>query len=184
MNYCSQCGSSVSWRIPEGEDSPRFVCDSCNFIHYQNPRMVIGAIPVIDDKLLLCRRAIEPCLGKWTLPAGYLENGETIEECARRESMEEAYAKLDNMQPYLLLNLPFINQVYFIYRAHLVNHDYRAGTESLEVKLLPPSQIPWNDLAFAVIRKSLRMYIADLAKGSFPFRVIDMEAPPEKKICV
>ncbi len=184
MRYCNQCGSSVAWRIPEGEDSPRFVCNSCHTIHYQNPKMVIGAIPVLDDKLLLCRRAIEPCLGKWTLPAGYLENGETIEECARRESMEEAFAELDNMQPYTLLNLPFINQVYFMYRADLVNRDYRPGTESLDVKLVSPAEVPWDDLAFAVIREVLRIYTEDLEKGSFPFRVIDMEAPPKKKICV
>ncbi len=184
MNYCNQCGASVVWRIPEGEDSPRFVCNSCHTIHYQNPKMVIGAIPVLDDKLLLCRRAIEPCLGKWTLPAGYLENGETIEECARRESMEEAFAKLDNMQPYVLLNLPFINQVYFIYRADLLNSDYRPGTESLDVKLVSPAEIPWDDLAFAVIREVLKIYTEDLEKGSFPFRVIDMEAPPKKKTCV
>lgn len=184
MKYCNQCGSTLTWRIPEGEDRPRFVCDSCHTIHYQNPKMVIGALPIQDEKLLLCRRAIEPCLGKWTLPAGYLENGETIEECARRESMEEAYAELDNMQPYALLNLPFINQVYFMYRADLVNHDYRPGTESLEVKMVSPKKLPWDDLAFAVIREVLRIYTEDLEKGSYPFRVIDMEAPPKKKICV
>lgn len=184
MNYCNQCGSKVTRRIPDGEDSPRFVCNSCNTIHYQNPNMVIGAIPIKGEKILMCRRAIEPCLGKWTLPAGYLENNETIEECARRESMEEAYAKLGNMQPYALLNLPFINQVYFMYRADLVNSDFRPGTESLEVKLVSLSELPWDDLAFGVIREVLRMYTEDLGKGHFPFRVIDMEAPLKKKICV
>ncbi len=146
--------------------------------------MVIGAIPVADEKILICRRAIEPCLGKWTLPAGYLENGETIEECARRESMEEAFAELANMQPYVLINLSFINQVYFMYRADLVNRDYRPGTESLEVKMVSTAELPWDDLAFAVIREVLKIYIEDLRRGSFPFRVIDMDAPPKKKICV
>jgi len=174
MKFCSNCGSGVVWRIPEGDDSPRFVCESCNIIHYQNPKMVIGAIPSMDNKILMCRRAIEPCVGRWTLPAGYLENNETIEECALRESIEEAWAKLDNLQPYALLNLPFINQVYFIYRADLVNNDFHAGAESLEVKLIHPQQIPWDELAFKVIRRVLEMYVEDLKTNRFPFRVVDI----------
>jgi ADP-ribose pyrophosphatase YjhB (NUDIX family) len=136
--------------------------------------MVVGSIPESNGKILLCRRAIEPRLGKWTLPAGYLENGETVSECAKRESFEEALARVENLKPYALLNLTFINQVYFIFRAHLANHDYGAGSESLEVKLYRPDDIPWSELAFPVIHEVLTLYCGDLLTGEFPFRMVDM----------
>jgi ADP-ribose pyrophosphatase YjhB (NUDIX family) len=110
--------------------------------------MVVGSIPESNGKILLCRRAIEPRLGKWTLPAGYLENGETVSDCAKREAFEEAVARVEDLRPYALLNLPFINQVYFMFRSQLANHDYQAGSESLEVKLYRPDDIPWSELAF------------------------------------
>ena len=174
MNYCSDCGKSVAFRIPAGDDRPRFVCTSCGAIHYSNPKMVVGCIPESNGKILLCRRAIEPRSGKWTLPAGYLENGETVSDCARRETFEEARARVENLKPYALLNLPFINQVYFIFRAHLANHDYRAGSESLEVKLYGPDAIPWSELAFPGIHETLRLYCGDLVTGEFPFRTVDV----------
>ena len=177
MKYCSNCSAELSWTIPHGEDRHRFYCEQCQFIHYTNPKVVAGAIPIRDDKILLCRRAIEPRAGKWTIPAGYLENGETVEECARRESMEEACASLERMQPYSLLNIAFINQVYFIYLAHLANSDFRAGDESLEVKLFAPEDIPWDELAFQVIKKVLRLYCADLPLVDFPFREVDIAKP-------
>jgi ADP-ribose pyrophosphatase YjhB (NUDIX family) len=136
--------------------------------------MVVGSIPESNGKILLCRRAIEPRLGKWTLPAGYLENGETVSKCARRESFEEALARLENLRPYALLNLPFINQVYFMFRAHLANHDYGAGSESLEVTLYRPDDIPWTELAFPVIHEVLKLYCGDLMTGEFPFRMVDI----------
>jgi ADP-ribose pyrophosphatase YjhB (NUDIX family) len=136
--------------------------------------MVVGCIPASNDKILLCRRAIEPRIGKWTLPAGYLENGETVSDCARRETFEEAQARVENLKPYALLNLSFINQVYFIFRAHLANHDYQAGSESLEVKLYGSDVIPWSELAFPVIHEVLQLYCADLVTGEFPFRTVDV----------
>lgn len=180
MKYCSNCGAEVAWKIPQGEDRHRFFCEQCKMIHYTNPRVVAGAIPIQDGKILLCRRAIEPRHGKWTLPAGYLENGESVEECARRETIEEACAILDNMHPYSLLNLSFINQVYFIYRARLANDDFRPGTESLDVQLFPPENLPWDDIAFAVISKVLKMYCHDLSNEHFPFREINI-VPDNKK---
>ena len=158
MNYCSNCGKPLKLRIPSGDDRPRFVCNGCETIHYSNPKMVVGSIPESNGKILLCRRAIEPRLGKWTLPAGYMENGETVADCAKRESLEEALAKVENLRPYALLNLPHINQVYFIFRAHLANDDYGAGSESLEVKLYRPDDIPWSELAFPVIHEVLKLY--------------------------
>ena len=176
MNYCSQCGGQVQWRIPNGEDRYRYVCEHCNIIHYQNPRMVAGAIPVMAGKILLCRRAIEPRRTKWTIPAGYLENGESVEQCARRETLEEANAYLDDMFPYSLLNISFIDQVYIIYRARLVNSDFRPGNESLEVKLFQPDDLPWDDMAFPVIRKALELYHHDLKEMRFPFREVNIPA--------
>lgn len=180
MHYCSQCGGQVRWQIPEGEDRHRYVCEHCKVIHYQNPRVVAGAIPVMDGRILLCRRAIEPRQGKWTIPAGYLENGESVEQCARRETMEEARAHLDDMLPYSLLNIAFIDQVYFIYRARLVNTDFRPGSESLEVKLVRPDDLPWDEIAFPVISKALELYCRDLRERQFPFREVDI--PPSEKL--
>ena len=174
MKYCSNCGAEIIWTIPQGEDRHRFFCEQCKVIHYTNPRVVAGAIPIQDGKILLCRRAIEPRHGKWTVPAGYLENGESVEDCARRETIEEACAILDDLQPYSLLNLSFINQVYFIYRARLINDDFRPGAESLDVQLFSPRDLPWDDIAFPVIRKVLKMYCSDLDDDHFPFREINM----------
>ncbi len=136
--------------------------------------MVVGTLPVMGGKILLCRRAIEPRCNMWTLPAGWLENGETLADCATRETFEEAWATVEDLQPYVLLNLPFINQLYFIYRARLINHDFHAGSESLEVKLFSPAEIPWDKLAFSAIHETLRRYCKDLQRGEFPFRVVDI----------
>lgn len=125
----------------------------------------------------MCRRAIEPCIGKWTLPAGYLENNETTAECALRESREEAEAALKNLHPYALLNLPFIDQVYFMYRADLGSEHFAPGVESQEVKLFKPEDIPWSEIAFTVISEVLLLYLQDRTMNHFPFRVVDV-APP------
>ena len=174
MKYCSNCGAKISWKIPEGEDRYRFFCEQCKVIHYTNPRVVAGTIPVQDGRILLCRRAIEPRHGKWTLPAGYLENGETVRDCATRETLEEACATLDNLIPYSLLNISYINQVYVMYRAQLINDDFRPGTESLDVQLFSPESLPWQDIAFPVISRVLQMYCRDLETGHFPFREVDL----------
>ena len=174
MNYCSNCGERLVFRIPRGDDRPRFVCTACKTIHYSNPKMVVGCIPESDGKILLCRRAIEPRFGKWTLPAGYMENGETVSGCAKREAFEEALARVEDLKPYALLNLPFIDQVYFIFRAQLANHDFQAGSESLEVELYRTDDIPWSELAFPVISEVLKLYCGDLVTGEFPFRMVDI----------
>lgn len=175
MNYCPDCGNLVELKIPHGDSKFRFVCKSCKAIHYENPKMVVGSIPEYQGKILLCRRAIDPSLGKWTLPAGYLENGETIADGARRETDEEAGATLTELTPYIFVNISFINQIYFIYRAQLANTNYHPGSESLEVKLFNPKEIPWTEIAFDSIRAVLKTYCTDLKKGTFPFRVLDIE---------
>jgi ADP-ribose pyrophosphatase YjhB (NUDIX family) len=136
--------------------------------------MVVGAIVMEKGKLLVCKRAIEPRLGTWTLPAGYMENGETIEEAARREAREEAGAVLVDLQPYALLNLPIVDQLYFMFLARLEAGRYAAGDESLEVQLINLEDIPWDDLSFAVIRRVLEVFVVDYEKKSFPFRILDV----------
>lgn len=174
MNYCSNCGDRMSSQIPEGDNRLRFVCDKCHIVFYSNPKMVVGAIPVWDGKILICRRAIEPSLGRWTLPAGYLENGETLAECAIRETAEEAGSRIIDLKPYAVVNLTHVNQVYFMFRARLADDRYAAGAESLEVKLVLPEDIPWEEFAFASIVKVLEKYCEDLNSGRFPFHMHDI----------
>jgi len=175
VNFCAQCGAKVTLQVPAGDYRLRFVCDGCHTIHYENPKMVVGTIPVMGNTILLCKRAIEPRRGQWTLPAGWLENGETVSACALRETQEEAWADVDDLQPYVLANLPFINQVYFFLRARLLTTDFHAGTESLEVKLFTPEAIPWDDLAFSSVYETLRLFCDDVTKGAFPFRILDIK---------
>jgi ADP-ribose pyrophosphatase YjhB (NUDIX family) len=141
--------------------------------------MVVGTIPLMGNAILLCKRAIEPRRDKWTLPAGWLENGETVTACALRETEEEAGAEVDDLQPYLLANLPFINQVYFFLRARLLNNAFHAGTENLEVKLFTPDEIPWDNLAFSAVHETLRFFCEDLKNAEFPFRILDIK--PQQK---
>ncbi len=167
MNFCSQCASPVSARIPEGDDRPRFVCEGCGAIHYQNPKIVVGCIPEWEDRILLCKRSIEPKPGKWTLPAGYLENGETLIEGAKRETLEEAGARVEKLEAYALMSIAYISQVYIIFRASLVDTDFAPGIESSELALFSEEKIPWDDLAFMVIRETLRRYFRDRSVGIF-----------------
>jgi ADP-ribose pyrophosphatase YjhB (NUDIX family) len=182
MKYCSQCGHSLKFTIPPGDDRARFVCDACGVIHYQNPRVVVGCIPVYEDRVLLCRRAIEPRHGLWTLPAGYLENGETLAGCAERETHEEAGARIDELAPYLMFNICHIHQIYLMYRARLMDLDFEAGRESLEVKLFTEEEIPWDQIAFRVISATLKAYFRDRCDGSFPFAIGDISQIPELSV--
>ncbi|MBT9531926.1 MAG: NUDIX hydrolase [Pseudomonas sp.] len=170
MKFCSQCASPVEQRIPEGDNRLRFVCPQCQTIHYQNPRIIAGCLPVWGEQVLLCRRAIEPRRGFWTLPAGFMENGETLEQAAARETLEEACARVHGMQLYTLFDLPHINQVYMLFRAELADLDFAAGEESLEVRLFDEQQIPWSELAFPTIGRTLECYFADRATQHFPVR--------------
>lgn len=167
MNYCSNCGHRVALRIPAGDNRERFVCAHCSAIHYQNPKMVVGAIPEWDDKILLCRRAIEPRLGFWTLPAGFMENGESTAAAAARETLEEANARVEIGDLFAMLSVPHVDQVHVFYRATLMDLEFSAGTESLEVALYAERDIPWRELAFRTISTTLRHYFADRARGQF-----------------
>ena len=167
MRFCSSCGATVERRVPEGDDRERFVCAQCSAIHYQNPRMVVGCLAEYEGRLLMCKRAIEPRRGFWTLPAGFLELGESAVEGAIRETLEEACAKVEVVAPYAHFDIPYIGQAYLFYRARMLSAEHAAGPESLEVKLVTPEEIPWDDLAFAAVRIALDLYLEDLRKGRY-----------------
>ncbi len=160
--------------IPEGEDRLRHVCTQCGFIHYQNPKMVVGCIPVWKDKILLVKRSIEPRYGKWTLPAGYLENGESAADGASRETLEEANARVSDLKPFGMFNMPQINQIYFMFLSDLVDTDFGAGHESLEVRLYKEEEIPWDEIAFKVIKRTMELFFEDRSTGEFTFHMEDI----------
>ncbi len=174
MNYCQHCGQPVQLRIPDGDDRERHVCDGCGAIHYQNPKIVTGCLPVHESRVLLCRRAIAPRSGFWTLPAGFLENGETTTQGAIRETWEEAFANVSVDGLYTVFNLPHISQIYMFFRATLADLDFRPGTESLDVRLFEEHEVPWDELAFPVIHDTLKHYFDDRKAGHFPVRVGDI----------
>lgn len=174
MNYCSHCGETVELKIPEGDNLPRHICNSCGLIHYSNPKIVAGCIPEWENKILLCKRAIEPRRGLWTLPAGFMENNESTTEAALRETREEAHANVEAISLYALFNIPRISQVYIIYRARMLDLEYRAGIESLEVELFTEEQIPWDQLAFAVMHETLQRYFKDRKQGHYQTHVDDI----------
>jgi ADP-ribose pyrophosphatase YjhB (NUDIX family) len=175
MKYCTHCGATVSLAVPRGDTLPRHICDDCGTIHYQNPKVVVGCIAEWDDdRILLCRRAIEPRYGLWTLPAGFMENGETVQQGAARETLEEARARVEIGPLYTLFNLPHINQVYMLFRARLLDLDFGPGAESLDVALIEEAEIPWEAIAFPVIEESLRLYYQDRAAGRFRLHAGDI----------
>ncbi|MEO8346350.1 MAG: NUDIX hydrolase [Betaproteobacteria bacterium] len=179
MKFCSHCGSShLELRIPGGDTLPRYVCPDCGIIHYQNPKVVVGCLPEWEDRVLLCKRAIEPRYGLWTLPAGFLENGESIVAGALRETLEEANARVEPGDLYTVISLPQINQVYMMFRARLLDLDFGPGSESLEVALFAEADIPWELLAFRTITRTLRNYFLDRKQGAFPVRVSALERRP------
>jgi ADP-ribose pyrophosphatase YjhB (NUDIX family) len=164
MHFCSDCGQPVALVIPNDDNRLRHVCADCGTIHYQNPKLVIGTIPwwQPERQVLLCRRAIEPRRGYWTLPAGFMENNETTEEAAQRETLEEAGARVELLGLFALLNVPHVHQVHMFYRARLLDLDFSAGIESLECQLFSESEIPWQDLAFPTVSHTLERFFADL----------------------
>jgi ADP-ribose pyrophosphatase YjhB (NUDIX family) len=165
MKFCSDCGSAVTFEIPPGDHLPRHVCPSCQTIHYQNPRIITGCVPVWEDQILICRRAIEPRHGYWTLPAGFMENGESVEIGAARESQEEALADVEIGSLLAVINVIHAHQVHMMFRARLRNLDFGVGPESLEVKLIRAEEIPWSDLAFQSVRFTLERFLEDRAAG-------------------
>jgi ADP-ribose pyrophosphatase YjhB (NUDIX family) len=175
MKFCTSCGNSVTLRVPAGDDRERFVCSSCEFIHYVNPRIIVGCVAVYDSRVLLCKRAIEPRKNYWTLPAGFMENGETTPEGAARETWEEARARVSELELYRVYDVPSISQVYMFYRCDLDRGEFGVGPESLESGLYTEADIPWDEIAFPVVRETLKAYFDDARQGSFPVRVSAVE---------
>ena len=167
MNFCSSCGEKVALLIPEGDNRLRHVCQSCGDIHYQNPKIVTGCIPEWENDILLCRRAIEPQSGLWTLPAGFMENQETNMEGAAREAQEEANADMRNMKLFSMFSIPHRNQIYTMYRGELHEGKASAGEETLEVAMVREEDIPWQELAFPVVAENLKLYFEDRRNGDF-----------------
>jgi len=186
MKFCSECAHPVSLQVPPDDNRPRYMCSNCGTIHYQNPKMVIGSIPVWESegemRVLLCKRAIEPRYGYWTLPAGFMENSETTTEAACRETEEEAGARIELLDLFSLLNVPHVHQVHMFYRARLRDLDYRAGVESLDVQLFSEAETPWDEIAFPTVAHTLKCFFADYARvknegGRFDFHTLDIYKP-------
>ncbi|MTV52094.1 NUDIX hydrolase [Pseudoduganella buxea] len=186
MKFCSECAHPVELMVPAGDNRPRYVCTQCATIHYQNPKMVLGTLPVWEDdgelKVLLCKRAIEPRYGYWTLPAGFMENNETTEAAALRETVEEAGANVELGKLFALMNVQHVHQVHMFYLATLRDLDFAPGEESLDVRMFTESEIPWEELAFPTIRATLELFFADRARmregdAGYGFHTQDITRP-------
>jgi ADP-ribose pyrophosphatase YjhB (NUDIX family) len=175
MIFCSNCGTRVVVRIPEGDHQPRHVCDNCGMVHYQNPKLVVGTVPEYEGRILLCVRGIEPRRGFWTIPAGFMENDETLEAGAAREAREEACIDVEIGSLLLVANVTHARQVHVFFRSKMRTPDFATTPESLEVKLVLEKDIPWADLAFPSTEAALRHYVADRAAGVERHHVAEMQ---------
>lgn len=182
MKYCHQCGQKTEHKVPDADNRMRYVCATCNVVHYENPNIVAGTIPVYQGKVLLCRRAIEPRQGFWTLPGGFMENQETTTEAAIRETWEEAEAKVNIDGLYTVINVPQIDQVHMFFRATIIDGKYGVGMESLETSLFDENDIPWNELAFPTVKKTLALFFEERKTEQFSVHVSDIIRYPRKTV--
>jgi ADP-ribose pyrophosphatase YjhB (NUDIX family) len=175
IKHCKQCGTVVAYRLPDdGDTKERAVCTACNTVHYENPLNVVGTVPHWGDKVLLCKRNIEPRWGKWTLPAGFMELGETTAEGAARETDEEAGAQFEMQSLFTLLNVARVGQVHLFYRARLLSDAFSPGMETIEARLFTEDEIPWDEIAFRTVKETLEHYFADRRRGAFGFHLLDI----------
>jgi ADP-ribose pyrophosphatase YjhB (NUDIX family) len=175
IQHCKQCGTAVVYRLPDdGDTKERAVCPSCGTVHYENPLNVVGTVPHWGDKVLLCKRNIEPRLGKWTLPAGFMELNETTAEGAARETDEEAGAQFEMEGLFTLLNVARVGQVHLFYRARLLSDQFNPGTETMEAQLFAEDEIPWDEIAFRTVKETLERYFADRRAGHYGFHTVDI----------
>ena len=176
IKHCRDCGSAVIYRIPDdGDTKERAICTQCHAVHYENPLNVVGTVPYLDDKVLLCKRNIEPRWGKWTLPAGFMELGESTQQGAARETDEEAGAQIEMEALFSLLSVPRVGQVHLFYRARLLNDQFNPGYETLEARLFTEDQIPWDEIAFRTVRETLLRFFNDRRAGAFQVHTVDID---------
>ncbi len=174
MKFCADCGGSVSIRTPPGDHLPRYVCDRCGTVHYENPRLIVGCVPEHEGRILLCKRAIEPRRGYWTVPAGFMENGETLQQAAARESREEALAAVEIGSLLSIVHVLPAHQVHVYFRARLAGGGFGVGPESLAVELVHPASIPWSEIAFPSTEFALRRYLEDRAAAREPYHFAEL----------
>jgi ADP-ribose pyrophosphatase YjhB (NUDIX family) len=175
IKHCRQCGAAVTYRVPDdGDTRERAVCPACNTIHYENPLNVVGTIPVLGERILLCKRNIEPRLGKWTLPAGFMELAETTAQGAARETVEEAGAQFEIGPLFSLVNVPHVGQVHLFYLATLTSDQFDPGFETMEARLFREDEIPWDEIAFRTVKVTLEQFLADRRQGRFGMHCIDL----------
>jgi ADP-ribose pyrophosphatase YjhB (NUDIX family) len=165
--FCSNCGHAITRRVPQGDSRVRDCCDQCGTIHYVNPRPVVGTIPLWNDQVLLCLRAIEPRLGYWTLSAGFMEVGESSADGARRETEEEAGARIELGPLFSMIDVPAVEQLHIFYLARLLDLQFAAGAETLEVRLFSEADIPWDRIAFRTVSTTLHLFFEDRSKGQY-----------------
>lgn len=176
IRHCRQCGAPVVYRLPDdGDTKQRAICSACHTVHYENPLNVVGTVPMLGDKVLLCKRNIEPRKGKWTLPAGFMELDETTAEGAARETVEEAGAQFEMGPLFSLLNVRRVGQVHLFYRATLLNDQFDPGQETMEARLFTEAEVPWDELSFRTVRETLLRYFADRRAGQFGIHCVDVE---------
>jgi ADP-ribose pyrophosphatase YjhB (NUDIX family) len=174
IKHCRACGADVLYETPADDNRDRATCTVCRTIHYENPLNVVGTLPVWEDRVLLCRRAIEPRRGLWTLPAGFMELGETTAEGALRETIEEAGARVEMLELYSLLNVVRVGQVHLFYRARLLDTDFAPGPESIEARLFDEAGVPWEEIAFRTTKRTLEWFFADRTSGRFGLHTADI----------
>ncbi len=175
IKHCRACGTSVELRVPDdGDTRERAVCPACGTIHYVNPLLVVGTVPYLGDQVLLCKRAIEPRYGKWTLPAGFMELGETMAQGAARETAEEAGAEVEMGAFFSAMSIPRVGQVHVFYLARLLRERFDPGQESLEARLFTEHDLPWDELAFTTVRETLKRFFTDRRLGQFGVHDVDI----------
>ena len=175
IKHCRECGAAVAYRLPDdGDARERAVCPVCGTIHYENPLMVVGTVPVLGERVLLCKRNIEPRWGKWTLPAGFMELGETAEQGAARETDEEAGALIEMGPLFSLLSVPQVGQVHIFYRATVLSDQFDPGHETQEARLFAEEDIPWDEIAFRTVKRTLECFFADRRAGHFGMHSFDI----------
>jgi ADP-ribose pyrophosphatase YjhB (NUDIX family) len=175
IKHCKNCGTAVVYRVPDdGDTKPRAVCPSCQTIHYENPLNVVGTVAHLGDRILLCKRNIEPRWGKWTLPAGFMELGETTDEGAARETDEEAGAQFEMQDLFTVISVPRVGQVHLFYLAKLLSDQFDPGHETIEARLFTEAEVPWDEIAFRTVRETLSRYFDDRRKGAFAVHTLSV----------